>query len=161
MKDRFKFRAWIPEAKHLRSEAKGGMFYQEDQYLYSFIRRIQDQFVVNHPSYLPFELEERLMQSVCRFDKNEKLIYEGDVVRILYTDWPSKSSDDERTLEQYKKDISHIGRIVYNVSGYQVATWSKKYKEEDYSSIYPGRHGEIEIIGNIHQNPELITQTKN
>ncbi len=41
-------------------------------------------------------------------DKNGKEIYEDDIVRILYTDWPS-NSDYSISLEDYKKSISHIG----------------------------------------------------
>ena len=30
--------------------------------------------------------------------------------------------------------------------------FNEKYKEEEFSSIYAGRHGYIEVIGNIHEN---------
>ena len=114
MENRFKFRAWIPEAKHLRSEAKGGMFYQEDQYLYSFIRRIQDQFIVNHPSYLPFELEDRLMQSIGEKDINDNLIYEGDIVKegdsfIKVIEWDEQYAGYGLDTKAYSYEI--LGNI--------------------------------------------------
>jgi len=56
---RSEYRAWIPEAEMLYDES--GMYYQDDQYLSSFLRRIYDQFVVSHPSHLEINIEERLM----------------------------------------------------------------------------------------------------
>ncbi len=83
-------------------------------------------------------------------DKNGKEIYEGDIVRRLETDWISKSDNDPRTLEQYLKNIADIGKIEFdngeffvNVKGY-------------HCSIIVGEHGFLEIIGNIHENSELL-----
>lgn len=84
-------------------------------------------------------------------DKNGKSIYENDIIRILYTDWWSKASDDTRTLEQYKKDISCVGKVVYEYDSF-VLEFSDKTK----GSIFEGTHGEKEIVGNIYENSELI-----
>lgn len=83
-------------------------------------------------------------------DKSGKEIYEDDVIRILYTDWPSKSDSDERTLEEYKKDISGIGVVKYFEHEYRL-------QFNNYmGDIIEGRHGEKEVIGNIYENPELL-----
>jgi len=86
------------------------------------------------------------------FDKNGKEIYEGDIIRILYTDWPSNHTD--LSLEDYKKSISHYGEVIFNdLFG------NAKYElsNRDWrGSITPGTHGELEIIGNIFENPELL-----
>ena len=82
-------------------------------------------------------------------DKNGKEIYEGDIVRILYTDWASKDDSDTRTIDQYKRDISSIGAIVCaNINWYV----------DGVGTMDHGTHGEIEVIGNIYKNPELIKQ---
>lgn len=98
----------------------------------------------------------QVMQFTGLYDKNKKPIYEGDIVRILYTDWTSKSESDERTLQQYLIDIAKIGVIEFNEDRFCVKTESKKYSDFNYSSIFAGQHGYIEVIGNIHENAELI-----
>jgi uncharacterized phage protein (TIGR01671 family) len=89
-------------------------------------------------------------------DKNGTKIFDGDVVRILYTDWASKSNDDPRTLEEYLTDISKIGVVGFNDNAWELKMYSKKYDDYFYNSISPGTHGRIEVIGNIHDNPELL-----
>ena len=87
-------------------------------------------------------------------DKNGTKIYEGDIVRILYTDWTSKSDSDPRTLDEYLKDIAKIG----------VVEWDKFYPQfhihfidkDSYNSLYYGKYGYIEVIGNIWDNPEIV-----
>lgn len=89
-------------------------------------------------------------------DKNGTKIFEGDVVRILYTDWASKPNNDPRTLEQYLIDISKIGVVEFNDNAWEIKFWSDKYKEYYHSTIKHGIHGRIDVIGNIHDNPELL-----
>jgi uncharacterized phage protein (TIGR01671 family) len=97
-----------------------------------------------------YEEDLEIMQYTGLYDKNGKEIYEGDIIRILYTDWPSKTDDDKRTLEEYKKDISKIGIVVYNSNGFYIRI--KEYND----TLNEGRHGEKEIIGNIYENLELL-----
>ena len=92
-----------------------------------------------------------IMQYTGLKDKNGKEIYEGDIVRMLYTDWRSQSADDKRTHEQYKKDISVIGTVEFKGCEFGLHICS-----DILDSLYEGKHGEKEIIGNIYENPELI-----
>ena len=63
-------------------------------------------------------------------DKNEKEIYEGDIV-----EWQDKGSNYPNTIHK-KEVVKYIGCTF-----------------ENCNSIYP-----LEVIGNIHQNPELINK---
>lgn len=90
-------------------------------------------------------------------DKNNVEIYEGDKVRILYADWSSKSETDPRTLEQYLIDIASVGEVVFNDNSWEIKFYSKKYDDYSCSSISCGRFGYIEVIGNIYDNPNLLT----
>lgn len=105
-------------------------------------------------------LDCELMQFTGLKDKNGKDIYEGDIIRILYSDWASKNEDDPRTLEQYLIDKSTTGYVSWDEHGTGwVMRVKSKYSVNDdgtvMSSIIHGAHGFSEVIGTIHQNPEL------
>jgi len=74
-------------------------------------------------------------------------IYEGDVVKILYTDWASE------------KDYM-IGTVVFKHSKWSINLGIGKYGDfDDYGSINPGRHGWCEVIGNIYEEENDETRT--
>jgi uncharacterized phage protein (TIGR01671 family) len=87
-------------------------------------------------------------------DKNGIEIYEGDVVRILYSDWISKSDKDPRTLEQYLTDMADVKVVIWKFNGFYVSHEVGGYAED----MNYGKHGYIEVIGNIYQNAELLKE---
>ena len=103
-----------------------------------------------------------LMQYTGLKEKNNKEIYESDLVRILYTDWGSKHLGTEEqkkmSLEEYLISISIIGEVVWGYDGWELKFKKNKYEEHTFGRLRPGKHGRMEVIGNIYENPELITK---
>jgi uncharacterized phage protein (TIGR01671 family) len=83
-------------------------------------------------------------------DNNGNDIYEGDICRVLYTDWVSKPFDDIRTLDQYLYDIAYTMKVEFVHSCFEFVI------NDDKWSMYVGEHGRIIVIGNIHENPGLL-----
>ena len=78
-------------------------------------------------------------------DKNGKKIFEGDIV---------KAECDLYHGENKKERVTHIGTVIYDKKfcqfGINVAGFSKCYVLNRWKGDYN------EVIGNIHDNPELL-----
>lgn len=85
--------------------------------------------------------------------KNGKEIYEGDIVKILYTDWASKSENDPRTLEEYLDSLTRLGFVYWDEMS---LCYCLKFDEDPFGSIHCGKFGYIELVGNVYDNPELL-----
>lgn len=95
---------------------------------------------------------ETVGQLTCLFDKNDAPIYEGDIVKVKEHGYiPSE----------------YLGEVVFHKGGYCVKhkyDWSKDYSYHRIGSKTTWRDmnasGTItytyEIMGNIHDNPELL-----
>ena len=70
-------------------------------------------------------------------DKNGKLIYEGDIIKCSYG-------------SEY-----YVGCVVWDSEEIQ---FSMEVNEELYSFSQHSESHKIEIIGNIHENPEMIDE---
>lgn len=74
-------------------------------------------------------------------DKNGKRIFEGDIGRYKQTDGAMRNG----------KPIICTGAVIYNAE-----TASYAVGGADYFDYFPIR--DFEIIGNIHDNPELLSE---
>jgi uncharacterized phage protein (TIGR01671 family) len=103
--------------------------------------------------YEAFDIvDKEIMQYTGIKDKNGKEIYEGDVIRLVYI-------HDEGG--GWKSNSNEIGKVYFDT------TWGVKFDCVDHTQRTADSHWklkkstfrdacDVEIIGNIYENPELI-----
>ena len=135
-----KFRAWIDrEMIYPKGDLYIAFFdapMAVDWAIYN--RRTESNFYKHDGSYPELTESNHLMQFTGLMDKNGKEIYEGDIVRFI-DDVTIPSKPDEVITEVFWWDV--------------MACFSMKntYMELNFTTV-----DEIEVIGNIYQNPELL-----
>lgn len=97
-----------------------------------------DPTLITDGLFLPFSDELILMQFTGLRDKNGKEIYEGDVL--------STEADPPRICE-----IKYDDKFGAFMVGWQPHAFYSKLAEYAYFN-----NDEIKVIGNIHENPELV-----
>lgn len=88
-----------------------------------------------------------LMQCTGLKDKNGKLIYEGDILYNLFSNYKYVVNFGKFTLN-YTKPFS------VNITGFYI-TYKENIKNE-IDSLQMLDLNNIEVIGNIYENPELL-----
>ena len=81
-------------------------------------------------------------------DKNGKRIFEGDIGRYKQTDGAKRNG----------KPITCIGKVIYNTKTASYAVESKDEAGCKYFDYFPIK--DFEVIGNIHDNKELLEVSK-
>jgi uncharacterized phage protein (TIGR01671 family) len=123
MQDRFKFRLWDKEKKFMITEDKYDETYKiygDEEVYYCLEYGLTDPFCC-YENFI-------VMQSTSLKDKNCKLIYEGDIVKI---------HNNVTAKIIFDKGCFSFTDGVYN----QACYWKKDT---------------LEVIGNIYENPELL-----
>lgn len=123
MKDRLKFRCWDDIHREMID--------------------LQEQDV--NPYNISDIPQNNLMQCTGLKDKNGKLVYEGDIVRIFNT----KADFEEIRLVIFKDCAFQFNLPNSMVIDKPLYCWAINY-------LNHYKHIEIEIIGNIYENPELL-----
>lgn len=91
-------------------------------------------------------------------DKNGKKVFEGDIVKITYNDRLTRRLEKE-DYESYMKEFCLVEQVVF----YKGAFCSKVeienmplYRPLGFDLYAKSMLKELEVIGNIHDNPELL-----
>lgn len=134
----FKFRAWDEQKKimhydfeFIRSGTEGNdwIVFKSDR------QRIEDGNVLNNPY---FQLQLKIMQFTGLKDKNGKEIYEGDITNYGEV--------------EYRTDLNWDSGGSPHPGFYFKAQWGEPGNLE----YHYGFDDDIEVIGNIFENPELL-----
>jgi uncharacterized phage protein (TIGR01671 family) len=95
-----------------------------------------------------------IQQFTGLFDKNNKEIYEGDIVQIKLKDFNNLLPDWDYN-DQYAPEIRNICEIKWrNSQGFVALVKNGKYK----GKVLKLKNNKDQIIGNILENPELLNK---
>lgn len=128
MKDYHKMRFWL-EGKLINPQA---VIWSGERFA-TGIWNYEETFIVEGMQAVEVELCTGLK------DKNGKLIYEGDII--------SFEGDYGKTI---LKTLWERGEACFKFIGFDDKGWTSCYGDELNSRVI------VEIIGNIHENPELL-----
>jgi len=125
----------------------------EGEWIYGFLAA-PDQIMVWNKDNATGDMFQVYPETVGEFtglhDKNGKGIWEGDIARLFYGIPPTHD-----TLVIEYADDENVADI--SVSGW----WMRNTRENGCSSsLCKTYENDLEVIGNIHENPELLGESK-
>lgn len=124
------------------------------EWVYGYLTKAHDFYTIQYEDNEGFYCEEKIIpKTVGQFtgltDKNGKRIFEGDIVVTKFTNG----------------DICCVGDVQFDC-GVFGAEWTQHKKRKTMVGCFGQRHNlrrfdddiinEMEVIGNIHDNPELL-----
>lgn len=124
----------------------------KDRFKFRAWDSISKEYIVD--SYAQYELlvndddSYQIEQCTGLKDKNGKLIYEGDILNIKY-----RAASDLPQINIFKGNSVEYDN---NKAEYSISTTIGKRKENISLSSLIGEESDISVIGNIHENPELL-----
>lgn len=124
-----KFRAWDILRKEMNYKIMVGNCDTDDENWTCPIIWIE-----KRKEWLHFDDYDSIMQSTGLFDKNDKEIFEGDIIKM---------AKDVYSEPTYYEVVRHRG------GAYRLE--SKQHRCELWL-----RHTDCEVVGNIYENPELL-----
>ncbi len=151
-----KFRMWN-NVKDNPSSSR--MFYDVEQVMECLKQQVYSDTEKSVRGYNHIADGNSFMQSTGLKDANGKGIYEGDIVKC----WDNAADDPSWRLDKH-----HTGVICFNPPQFTLKIPGKltydggavKHWDNDVFLNEWDNAENIEIIGNIHENPKLLTQNK-
>lgn len=152
MQDRFRFRAWDKNNKRM-------LYNIENAYDFGGVEdekgnEVEDCYADCFSSFLPYDEEdenEKFVVEQCTGlrDKNGRLIYEGDIL---------STSNKDHQHDIWEPEDWGYTFIYWNEKNLCFAgtKWFIDGPEEE--SVFNAEF--VEIVGNIHENPELLEELK-
>lgn len=135
MSDRLKFKIWFPDEKDMMTPDTDGNLY---------VHMGGSLYYINHNPWTNKDDADKetgpyiILPCTGLYDSNKKLIYDGDIVQGSYGIPPVSV----RSVVEYRDGAYYI-----NTEGH----WpSEALLKEGIECL------QLEIIGNIHENPELL-----
>lgn len=147
MQDRFKFRAWHKKRKkmyevlhfHTATWDNGGEWVTAKGF----------NIITQQDIHIQIEPKDSfIMQCTGLKDKNGREIYDGDILKF-------KLLEDFAAFGTNEKYVEIIAPVIYEYGGFFI--------EQSENSIFLGQlpMREIEVVGNIYENPELLREGNN
>lgn len=141
MNDRFKFRVWHKDLKVI--------FYNVQDLYDPSSTDPESKLHADCFGHLLNREKLILMQSTCLKDKNDKLIYEGDI--IINRRSPNSLASEYKWIVEFGEHETSSDYYASRAYGF----YAKQIGFDDEASLVQ-IYDEIEILGNIYQNPELL-----
>ena len=136
---RFNFRVWYKDKYH-------------NEMIYDAQTCFEENLVLGVDYFGQFINDEDfvLMQSTGLVDKNGKEIFEGDIVNVLNF---NNKKDRTRTIEFYDGGFKAL------------SIWGEDYKDKSKIDIFStcpvcNENWNVEVIGNMYENRELLEEVK-
>lgn len=134
-----KFRAICSSAEYGHEQYDGNMIYGS-----LWIKNELEYFIFCDEENIWLEIDKNTLgQFTGLRDGIGKEIYEGDVV--VYSSRMAYAVNGAMAIEG--------GSIVWNKHGFKIDLFGYTYEEERFYSI---NQNKLKVIGNIHENPELL-----
>lgn len=155
-----KFRVWDIDRKRMRGVADIKWFDNGDIRVNATESDRNYEPLLHMKDYKGSELKEfELMQYTGLKDKNNKEIYEGDIIEFT---WEEDSCWGEAgTYVGCIKFNEGVFEVVYikreKIRKYSDGSWSENHDEDDIRAFISWTGSNyIECLGNIYENPELL-----